>query len=195
MIWGYVRVSTKGQNLRRQLDAMKKEGIDDKHIVIDKASGKNFERPGYKKLLKLLKPDDVLCIQSLDRLGRSYEEVPVEWNKLVRVKKVRIKILDMELLNSREGMSKEEFFMANLLLMLTSFNADRERDRIHERQEQGIASAKKAGVVFGRRPLPEPDNFEEVVELFKSRQITGVEAAKRCGLNKNTFYKKARKHK
>ncbi|MCR5813404.1 MAG: recombinase family protein [Desulfovibrio sp.] len=195
MKWGYVRVSTKGQHLRRQLDAMYEEGIDDAHVIIDKASGKNFDRAGYRRLLRLLKPKDILCIQSLDRLGRSYEEVPVEWNRLVREKKVFIRILDMNLLNSREGMTKEEFFMANMMLMFTSFSADQEREKIHERQKQGIAAAKKRGVKFGRQPLSEPENFEEAVALYKSGELTGVEAAKQCGMNVNTFYKKARKRK
>ena len=195
MKWGYVRVSTKGQHLRRQLDAMHEEGIDDAHVIIDKASGKNFNRAGYKKLLRLLKPKDILCIQSLDRLGRSYEEIPVEWNKLVREKKVSIRILDMNLLNSREGMTREEYFMANMMLMLTSFCADQERRKIRERQKQGIISAKKRGVKFGRHPLPEPDDFEEIVFRYKSKELTGAKAAKQCGMNVNTFYKKARKRK
>ena len=161
MKWGYVRVSTKGQHLRRQLDAMREEGVDDTHVIIDKASGKNFDRAGYKKLLRQLKPKDVLCIQSLDRLGRNYEEIPVEWNKLVREKKVSIRILDMNLLNSREGMTREEYFMANMMLMFTSFSADQERRKIRERQKQGIISAKNRRVaaftffrlVTGRSPI------------------------------------------
>ena len=195
MKWGYVRVSTKGQHLRRQLDAMNQEGIDDKHIIIDKASGENFEREGYKRLLKLLRPKDELCILSIDRLGRNYEEVPVEWNRLVRQKKVRIKILDMELLNSREGMTRGEYFMANIILMLMSYNSDEERRKIRERQKQGIVSAKKRGIKFGRHPLPEPENFGEVVAMFKSKQIRAEEAAKRCGLKTSTFYKKVHKLK
>ena len=190
-IYGYVRVSTAEQNADRQVMAMRDKGIPEKNIVVEKASGKDFNRPMYSSLQSRLKPGDTLYIHSLDRLGRNYVEVPEEWNRLTRKEGVTIKVLDMELLDTDRPLSRIEAFIRHIVLMLMSFLAEDERLRIHTRQAEGINAAKARGVKFGRPRKPLPPHFAEVCSLWCDGQISGVEGARRCGMPTSTFYRKA----
>lgn len=194
-IYGYVRVSTADQNVDRQVLAMRAKGIPEKHIVIDRASGKDFNRPKYQSMVRRLKRDDTLYIHSLDRLGRSYAEVPAEWNRLSHQKGVTIKVLDMEMLDTDRPLGRIESFLMQIVLMLMSFLAEDERLRTRKRQAEGIAAARTRGVRFGRPPKPLPPNFDEVYALWNSGLISGREGARRCGMPASTFHRKAKARK
>lgn len=190
-IYGYIRVSSKDQNEDRQLSAMHGIGVKDEFIFIDKRSGKDFERPQYKKLLKKIKPDDLLMIQSIDRLGRNYEEVQNQWRILTKEKNADICVLDMPLLDTRQGKDLMGTFIADLVLQILSFSAQNEREYIRRRQAEGIAAAKARGVMFGRKPLPLPENFHEVHRAWRTKKLTLKEAAAACNMPVGTFYGKA----
>ena len=189
-IYGYIRVSSKDQNEDRQLTAMHSKGVKDEFIFIDKRSGKDFERPQYKKLLKKIKPGDLLMIQSIDRLGRNYEEVQNQWRILTKEKNADICVLDMPLLDTRQGKDLMGTFIADLVLQILSFAAQNEREYIRKRQAEGIAAAKARGVRFGRKPLPLPENFHEVHRAWR-KKLTLKEAAAACNMPVGTFYGKA----
>ena len=161
-VYGYVRVSSRDQNEDRQLIALRGKGVEDRFIYMDKVSGKDFNRPQYKKLVKKLKPGDLLYIQSIDRLGRNYEEVQNQWRILTKEKNADICVVDMPLLDTRQGKDLMGTFIADLVLQILSFVAQNERDFIRKRQAEGIAAAKAKGVKFGRPPIPLPDNFYPV---------------------------------
>ena len=190
-IYGYIRVSSKDQNEDRQLSAMHGIGVKDEFIFIDKRSGKDFERPQYKKLLKKIKPGDLLMIQSIDRLGRNYEEVQNQWRILTKEKAVDICVIDMPLLDTRQGKDLMGTFIADLVLQILSFVAQSERENIRRRQEEGIAAAKARGVKFGRPPLPLPENFYEIHRAWRNKELTLQQAASACGMPVGTFYGKA----
>lgn len=190
-IYGYIRVSSKDQNEDRQLSAMHGIGVKDEFIFIDKRSGKDFERPQYKKLLKKIKPGDLLMIQSIDRLGRNYEEVQNQWRILTKEKNADICVLDMPLLDTRQGKDLMGTFIADLVLQILSFAAQNEREYIRRRQAEGIAAAKARGVMFGRKPLPLPENFHEVHRAWRTKKLTLKEAAAACNMPVGTFYGKA----
>ena len=190
-IYGYIRVSSKDQNEDRQLAAMHGIGVKDEFIFIDKRSGKDFERPQYKKLLKKIKPGDLLMIQSIDRLGRNYEEVQNQWRILTKEKNADICVLDMPLLDTRQGKDLMGTFIADLVLQILSFSAQNEREYIRRRQAEGIAAAKARGVMFGRKPLPLPENFHEVHRAWRTKKLTLKEAAAACNMPVGTFYGKA----
>ncbi len=190
-IYGYIRVSSKDQNEDRQLSAMHGIGVKDEFIFIDKRSGKDFERPQYKKLLKKIKPGDLLMIQSIDRLGRNYEEVQNQWRILTKEKNADICVLDMPLLDTRQGKDLMGTFIADLVLQILSFSAQNERKYIRRRQAEGIAAAKARGVMFGRKPLPLPENFHEVHRAWRTKKLTLKEAAAACNMPVGTFYGKA----
>ena len=190
-IYGYIRVSSKDQNEDRQLSAMHGIGVKDEFIFIDKRSGKDFERPQYKKLLKKIKPGDLLMIQSIDRLGRNYEEVQNQWRILTKEKNADICGLDMPLLDTRQGKDLMGTFIADLVLQILSFAAQNEREYIRRRQAEGIAAAKARGVMFGRKPLPLPENFHEVHRAWRTKKLTLKEAAAACNMPVGTFYGKA----
>ena len=192
-IYGYIRVSSKDQNEDRQLIALHSRGVKDDCIYIDKKSGKDFDRPQYKKLMKKLKPGDLLMIQSIDRLGRNYEEVQNQWRVLTKEKEVDICVIDMPLLDTRQGKDLLGTFIADLVLQILSFVAQNEREYIRKRQAEGIAAAKAKGVKFGRKPLPLPDNFHEVHRAWRSKKLTLKQAASTCNMPVGTFYGKARK--
>lgn len=194
MNYGYVRVSSKDQNEDRQLIALQLQGIDEKHTFIDKQSGKNFERPQYKKMLKKLHMGDLLCIVSIDRLGRNYEEIQEQWRFLTKEKRVDIVVLDMPLLDTRKGKDLMGTFIADLVLQILSFVAQSERENIKKRQADGIAAAKARGVRFGRPSIEWPDNFQEVYEEWKSKKLSVGEAARLCGFARATFHDRARKY-
>ncbi len=190
-IYGYIRVSSCDQKEIRQSDALKEAGVDEKHIYIDKQSGKDFNRPEYKKLLKKIKKDDLLVIKSIDRLGRNYEEILLQWRVLTKEIGIDIVVLDMPLLDTRRGKDLMGTFLSDIVLQVLSFVAENERQNIRQRQAEGIAAAKARGVRFGRPPKPLPENFPCIYHSWKSGNLTGTEAAKQCGMPLSTFRYKA----
>lgn len=194
-IYAYVRVSTREQNEDRQLIAMNELQVPKKNIFIDKQSGKDFERPRYKKLIKRLKKDDLLYIKSIDRLGRNYNEIQEQWRILTKEKAVDIVVLDMPLLDTRRGKDLMGTFLSDIVLQVLSFVAENERVNIRQRQAEGIAAAKAKGVRFGRPPKPLPGNFEEVYRRWEKGEITGTAAARGCRMPLSTFRNKAFKIK
>ena len=169
-IYGYVRVSSTDQNEDRQLLALNKVNVPAKNIYMDKLSGKDFNRPQYKKLVKKLKPGDLLYILSIDRLGRNYEEIQNQWRILTKEIGIEICVLDMPLLDTRNGKDLMGTFIADLVLQILSFVAQSERESIRKRQQEGIAAAKAKGVKFGRPPLPIPENFHEVHQAWRNKK-------------------------
>ena len=191
MNYGYVRVSTIAQNLDRQSEELAKLGIDEKHIYSDKESGKDFNRTNYKKLLKKLKPGDVLFIKAIDRLGRNYNMVLDEWRILTKEKGIDIVVIDMPLLDTRiEGKNLVGKFIADVVLQVLSFVAENEREIMRQRQAEGIRIAKAKGVKFGRPAIQISDNFNDIVRLYKEKKITSAEAIVKSGLTRGTFYRK-----
>ncbi len=186
-VYGYVRVSSKDQNQDRQMIAMRKLFIKEKNIFMDKQSGKDFDRPQYKKLVKKLKPDDLLYIKSIDRLGRNYDEILEQWRILTKEKRIDIVVLDMPLLDTRRGKDLMGTFLSDIVLQVLSFVAENERTNIRSRQAEGIAAAKARGVRFGRPPKPLPENYHSAYQRWKSGTITGTAAAKECGMPLSTF--------
>ena len=191
MTYGYVRVSTREQKEDRQLLALKDAQILEENIYVDKQSGKNFERPMYQRMLKKLKPKDILYIKSIDRLGRNYEEILDQWRILTREKKVDIVVLDMLLLDTRRGRDLMGTFLSDIVLQVLSFVAENERANIRQRQAEGIAAAKARGVKFGRPPMPLPDNFFQVHQAWRGKKLTLNQAADACAMPASTFYYKA----
>lgn len=191
-IYGYARVSCTDQNADRQLIALRGMGVSDTHIYMDKQSGKDFERLGYKKLIKKLKPDDLLYIKSIDRLGRNYEDIQHQWKLLTKEIRVDICVIDMPLLDTRRGKDLVGTFVSDIVLQILSFVAENERSNIRQRQAEGIAAAKANGVRFGRPLLELPDNFPEVCQAWKLGQISLGKAAKACKMAQSTFYYKAK---
>ena len=186
-IYGYARVSSKDQNEDRQRIALHEMGVPETNIYIDKQSGKDFERPAYKRMVRKLKKDDLLYIKSIDRLGRNYEEIQDQWRMLTKEKGVDIYVIDMPLLDTRRGKDLVGTFLSDIVLQVLSFAADNERTNIRQRQAEGIAAAKARGVRFGRPPSPLPENFHEVYQLWKSGKVTGTAAAELCGMPLSTF--------
>lgn len=193
IIYGYVRVSSNDQNEERQLIALSKVNVPMRNIYVNKLSGKDFNRPQYKKLVKKLRPGDQLYILSIDRLGRNYEEIQNQWRILTKEIGVDICVLDMPLLDTRNGKDLMGTFIADLVLQILSFVAQSERENIRKRQQEGIAAAMAKGVKFGRPPIPLPENFREIHHAWRSKKITLREAAEACGMPEGTFYGKARK--
>ena len=192
-VYGYIRVSSKDQKEDRQQIALKEVGVNLQNIYVDKQSGKDFNRPQYKKMLRKLKKDDLLYIKSIDRLGRNYAEILQQWRILTKEKGVDIVVLDMPLLDTRRGKDLMGTFLSDIVLQVLSFVAENERTNIKQRQAEGIAAAKAQGIKFGRPPLPLPDNFYEVHKAWRSKKITLKQAAEACNMPVGTFYGKARK--
>ena len=161
--------------------------VSEENIFMDKQSGKDFNRPQYKKLVKKLKPDDLLYIKSIDRLGRNYEEIQNQWRILTKEKKIDIVVLDMPLLDTRRGKDLMGTFLSDIVLQVLSFVAENERTNIRQRQAEGIAAAKARGVRFGRPPRPLPENYRSAYLRWKSGKITGTAAARECGMPLSTF--------
>lgn len=189
--YGYIRVSSADQNESRQRIALEQQAIPQGRIFMDKLSGKDFHRPQYQAMLKKLRQGDQLCVMSIDRLGRNYEEILEQWRILTKEKRVDILVLDMPLLDTRRDKNLLGTFIADLVLQVLSFVAQNERENIRKRQAQGIAAAKLRGVHFGREAKPLPNNFWENYHLWKTGHISGLEAARRCHMPQSTFYRKA----
>lgn len=193
--YGYVRVSSTEQNEDRQLVALTEAGVLRKNIYMDKLSGKDFNRPQYKKLLKKLNSGDLLYIPSIDRLGRNYEEIQNQWRIITREKDVDICIIDMPLLDTRQGKDLMGKFIADLVLQILSFVAQNERENIRKRQAEGIAAAKARGVRFGRPEKSLPDNFESLVRLWKQKKLPLSEVLIQCNVSESTFFRRLAKYR
>lgn len=190
-IYGYIRVSTREQNEDRQRLALAALPVPKENIYMDKQSGKDFERPQYRRLVRRLRRDDLLYVKSIDRLGRDYSEILEQWRMLTKEKGVDIAVLDMPLLDTRRGKDLMGTFLSDIVLQVLSFVAENERDNIRQRQAEGIAAAKARGVRFGRPPLPLPDNFHMLHQAWRGQKITLRQAARACGMPTGTFYSKA----
>lgn len=191
MEYGYIRVSGTDQNEDRQLIALRRKGIPDNRLYVDKQSGKDFERPRYKRLVQQLQQGDLLYVLSIDRLGRNYREIQEQWRMLTQEKGIDICILDMPLLDTRQGKDLMGTFIADLVLQILSFVAQSERENIRRRQAEGIAAAKARGVKFGRPSTPLPDNFYVIHRAWRDKKMTLRQAAKACEMPEGTFYAKA----
>lgn len=190
MKYGYVRVSTKEQNIDRQLVEMYSQGLNNETIFIDKQSGKDFERDEYQKLKKILKSGDLLIIKSIDRLGRNYDMIIDEWRTLVNDMNVDIQVLDMPLLDTRtEGKNLVGKFISDIVLQILSFVAENERENIKKRQAEGIRIAKEKGKHLGRPKYILPNNFNDIIGLFMNKSISLSDALQKLNMNKSTFYK------
>ena len=193
--YGYVRVSSVDQNEERQLIALCERSVPAKNIFKDKQSGKDFERPQYKKLLKRLKAGDLLYVLSIDRLGRNYEEIQKQWRVLTKEIGADICVIDMPLLDTRRGKDLMGTFLADIVLQVLSFVAQNERENIRKRQAQGIAAAKANGMKFGRPVIKAPPNFPEIVQKWENGIIKSYEAAEMCGMCESTFYHRLREYR
>lgn len=191
MDYGYIRVSSTDQNEDRQLVALRGKGIPDNRLYMDKQSGKNFDRPKYKRMVRRLRQGDLLYVLSIDRLGRNYKEIQEQWRLLTQEKGVDICVLDMPLLDTRQGKDLMGAFIADLVLQILSFVAQNERENIRKRQAEGIAAAMARGVKFGRPPYPLPENFYEVHKAWRDKKMTLRQAAEACKMPVGTFYAKA----
>ena len=191
-IYGYARVSTCDQNENRQIIALKEMGVPEKNIFLDKFSGKDFDRPQYKKLLKKLDDNSVLYIKSIDRLGRSYRDLSEQWRIITKDKGADIVVVDMPILDTRREKNLLGTLISDLVLALLSYVAECEYQSIHQRQAEGIAAAKARGVHFGRMSRPLPDNFQEVYQKWKHKKISVSKAAEECGMPQTTFYERAK---
>lgn len=189
-VYGYVRVSSADQNEERQRIAMAQEGLKEKDIFMDKQSGKDFERPAYLKLLKKLKEGDLLLIESIDRLGRNYEEIIEQWRHITKVIRADIRVLDMPLLDTTISKDLLGTFIADLVLQVLSFAAENERKNIRQRQREGIDAALARGVRFGRPGIPDSEAMLEAVRLYRQKKISLSRALDMSGIGKTTFYKK-----
>ena len=193
-VYGYVRVSSTDQHEDRQLIAMAERGIPQGRVYIDKQSGKDFARPRYRALMKKLRPGDQLCITSIDRLGRNYEEIQEQWRILTREKKVDVLVFDMPLLDTRRDKDLVGTLIADLVLQVLSFVAQNERENIRKRQAEGIAAAKARGVKFGRKKTTLPPDFLQAYALWQDKRISLAEAARRCGISRSGFYYRVYKY-
>ena len=194
-IYGYARVSARDQCEARQFIALHSFPVSPEHIFFDKLSGKNFDRPQYRKLLKKLKPGDLLVVKSIDRLGRNYEEIQNQWRLITREKRADIVVLDMPLLDTRT--SRRDLtgvFISDLVLQILSYVAQTERENIRQRQREGIDAAQARGVRFGRPPKPLPATFLQIKTAWETRELTSREAAKRLDVSQDTFLRWARKY-
>ena len=191
MEYAYIRVSSKDQNIDRQLAALEPYHLPRKQIFCDYQSGKDFDRPQYKRLIRRLRPGDLVIIKSIDRLGRDYDEILEQWKLITKKIGADILVLDMSLLDTREQDGDVTgVLIADLVLQILAYVAQKEREFIHERQAEGIAAAKARGVRFGRKPIPMQDNFDLVQEQFLSGQLSSEQAASCLGISRATFYRR-----
>lgn len=196
MIYAYVRVSTKQQNIDRQYEEIKTLNIEDKYIYIDKESGKDFVRTKYQKLIKKLKKDDLLIIKSIDRLGRNYHMILEEWARITKTIGADIKVLDMPLLDTRiEGKNLVGKFISDIVLQVLSFVAENERNNIKQRQAEGIRIAKEKGVKFGRPKAKLPHNTNDILDQYINKKLINIEATKLLGISRGTFFRLVKEKK
>ncbi len=193
--YGYIRVSTKDQNEDRQLDALHSLDIPERNIYVEKQSGKDFERPRYKQLVRRMRKGDILYVMSIDRLGRNYSEILEQWRMLTKEKCVDVVVLDMPLLDTRLGKDLMGTFIADLVLQILSFVAQNERENIRKRQAEGIAAAKARGVRFGRQKKEAPNDFGRIVNDWEEGRIAIAEAAAMCGMSGSTFYRRLHEYR
>ena len=186
-VYGYVRVSSKDQNEDRQVLAMRQFGIPDDQIFIEKQSGKDFNRPIYLHLLQILKPDDVLVIKSVDRLGRNYLESIDQWRLITREKKAAIVVLEVSMLDTRISKDLTGMLISDIMLQLLSYVAETEREFIRSRQREGIEAAKRRGVHFGAKPKKKPACYQQCAEKWRAGEISARTAAKACSVSHKTF--------
>lgn len=194
-IYGYVRVSSADQNEERQVVALREMSVLEKNIFIDKQSGKDFERPQYKKLVRKLQEGDLLYILSIDRLGRNYEEIQNQWRILTKKIGIDICVIDMPLLDTRNGKDLMGTFIADLVLQILSFVAQSERENIRKRQAEGIAAAKARGVRFGRPELKMPEEFGKMIEKWEEKELSRKEILEQCNISQTTFYRRVKEYR
>ena len=195
MIFGYVRVSSMDQNEDRQLASMQEKEVPWKNVFMDKQSGKDFERPQYKKMVRKMKAGDLLYVHSIDRLGRNYEEIQKQWRILTKEVGIDVCVIDMPLLDTRNGKDLMGTFIADLVLQILSFVAQSERENIKKRQAEGIAAAKARGVRFGRPETPIPEDFGRIVQLWEQKKLSFAEVLQRCKVSEATFYRRLREYR
>lgn len=193
--FGYVRVSSTDQNENRQLLAFRNKKIPQNNIYMDKQSGKNFDRPNYKNMVRRMKKGDLLYVLSIDRLGRNYKEIQEQWRILTQDKGIDICVLDMPLLDTRQGKDLMGTFIADLVLQILSFVAQSERENIRKRQAEGIAAAKSRGVHFGRPVKALPENFVKLVREWEKKRISLTEVLEACDISEATFYRRVREYR
>ncbi len=191
-IYGYIRVSSTDQNEDRQQMAVNARGVPLQNVFMDKQSGKDFERPQYKRLVKRLRPGDLLYILSIDRLGRNYKEIQEQWRILTKIKNVDVCVIDMPLLDTRTAKDLMGTFIADLVLQILSFVAENERANIRQRQQQGIAAAKARGVRFGRPEKPLPEDFTQIVRKWEQKELGLQDVLEKCNISDATFYRRLR---
>lgn len=194
-VYGYARVSSAEQNEERQMSELRKRSITEENIYVDKLSGKDFNRPAYKKLVCELKNGDLLYILSIDRLGRNYEEIQNQWRIITKKIGADICVIDMPLLDTRQGKDLMGSFIADLVLQILSFAAQNERENIKKRQLQGIAAAKANGVRFGRPEKDIPPEFISLIRKWEKKKITLPEVLKKCEMSESTFYRRLREYR
>ena len=192
IVYGYVRVSTHEQNEARQVAAMQKFGVAEENIIVEKLSGKDFCRPLYQRLAQRLRPGDVLVVKSIDRLGRNYTEILEQWGMVTKQRRAAIVVLDMPLLDTRQGRDLTGVLVADIVLQLLSYVAQTEREFNRQRQAEGIAEAKERGVRFGPDRLPMPEEFEVLAQQWWNGEVSGEHAAKSLGLSRRTFCRRAK---
>ena len=191
VMYGYARVSTRSQKEDRQMIALQEFGVASERIVVEKQSGKNFDRPLYQKLILTLCPGDVLVVKSIDRLGRNYDEILQQWSYLTKEKRIAIVVLDMPLLDTREGRDLTGTLVADIVLQLLSYVAQTEREFIRQRQAEGIAAALARGVRFGPDRIPMPEEFNELAEDWWNGRVTATDAGRKLGVSRKTFTRRA----
>lgn len=194
-VFGYIRVSTREQNIERQLISLQQAEIERKNIYIDKQSGKDFQRPAYKKMMRRVREGDLIVVKSIDRLGRDYQEIMEQWRIITQEKKADIRIQDMPLLDTTKTKDLLGTFISDLVLQLLSFVAENERDNIRQRQAEGIAAAKAKGIRFGKPVIPVPDNFPELYQDWMEQRISLKEFAAFCNMGRSTIYKRIREYR
>jgi DNA invertase Pin-like site-specific DNA recombinase len=194
-IYGYARVSSADQNASRQIDALNGIQIPETYIFTDKQSGRNFDRPQYKALLKKLKAGDLVYVKSIDRLGRNYDEIQKQWRILTKERGVDIAVIDMPLLDTRNGKDLVGTFLSDIVLQILSFVAQNEHENIRKRQIEGIAAAKSRGVSFGRPIKKPPENFHQLIRAWERGKLTIKEVLEHTGLKEATFYRRLREHR
>ena len=191
IMYGYARVSKQKQKEDRQLAALKDFGVAEERITVEKQSGKNFDRPLYQRLARALRSGDVMVIKSIDRLGRNYDEILEQWAYITKTKRAAIVVLDMPLLDTREGRDLTGTLVADIVLQLLSYVAQTEREFLRQRQAEGIAAAKERGVRFGPARIPMPEGFDELAEDWKNGYISATEAGRQLGISRKTFTRRA----